>query len=355
MATSYRENQDIIIKPQLWITECFINLLFALISIYILKKELSSIKSGNAKYTTKYLKLWSLLCLICGPIIGLSYVCQTFDGLCLLTWYSKILFGAWQSVFMGMYQLSRLYYCFSRDQIYSDRGYPKYVFIIMFGVGILFLLHDLEMPLEQGVTINCGLNGEVEYKELRKPWYFIGGNDAIYFHICSWIIYLSWDFGTLLLYIFKIRSLNNKDVINQRVLNIMYRICILTVFYEIGTLITWWISFVFTSSYINPTICLSISMYLMMEHNDKEYGKFIAIVYRFNLHYLCCCYRHIIVNQVREMMEITAAQQRDCDTTNDVTTRDNDGDETHDISMDHGKIPEYVDQEVTELTVNCIE
>ena len=143
----------------------------------------------------------------------------------------------------------------------------------------------------------------------------------------------------------------------------MYRICILTLFYEIPAFTVYWIIVASDGWQINATIFYSISMYLMMEHNDKAYAKFLRCTYRLKLHYLCCCYRGIISNQVRD--SIIEQESNEDETTNAVTTK-TEGDykdqnnatttyETHDISIGHGKIPACAEDEVTQLSVDKIE
>merc|ERR1712154_46127 len=45
-----------------------------------------------------------------------------------------------QAIFMGFYQLSRLYHCFSENQIYLTKAYPKWLFIVMQIIGVLLII-----------------------------------------------------------------------------------------------------------------------------------------------------------------------------------------------------------------------
>ena len=222
---------------------------------------------------------------------------------------------------MGMYQLSRLYYCFSRNQSHSDKGYPKCVFIFMFGFGALFLVQDIQLPFSAGITTKCGLHDNYEYIERKEFWYWVPQNHVIWLQVSLWILFLLWDFGTLFMYLWKIKSLkNDMEEVNQRVLAIMHRVVILTLFYQIPTLLFWWIFWLFGELQINVAIFYCISMYLMQQHNDEQYAKFMKIIHRLKLHYLCCCYRHIIVNQVMHL-NINQEQEKTEHTTNDVATK----------------------------------
>merc|ERR1719356_1716230 len=64
-----------------------------------------------------------------------------------------------QAVFMGFYQISKLYYCFSQNQIYSKKGYPNWLFIIMYIIGIFIFLSGWSYPyFAVSLNLHCGIN-----------------------------------------------------------------------------------------------------------------------------------------------------------------------------------------------------
>ena len=67
---------------------------------------------------------------------------------------SNVLVFSTQFMFMGFYQLSRLYYCFSNKQLHNRNGYPLCVFIIKFVSGNLSLI--------------CQYAGRNHYLSLRR-------------------------------------------------------------------------------------------------------------------------------------------------------------------------------------------
>ena len=65
---------------------------------------------------------------------------------------------------MGFYQLSRLYYCFSKNKIYSNKAYPNYLFIIMYIIGILLLFIGILSAWFGYIIIGkCGINNKFQY------------------------------------------------------------------------------------------------------------------------------------------------------------------------------------------------
>ena len=107
-----------------------------------------------------------------------------------------------------------------------------------------------------------------------------------------------WDFTTLSMYAIKIRLfrkyIKTQPLVYKRVSSILYKIFILTLFYEM--VIVFWtilgvlqfIGDVFRSQLVlfasyfasDFIICsVSYSMYLMMDHNQQQYIKFLRVIY----------------------------------------------------------------------------
>ena len=49
------------------------------------------------------------------------------------------------------------------------------------------------------------------------------------------------------------------------------------------------------------TVSLSFAMYLMMEHNESEYIKFLKLIYHLKLHFCCCRCRFIVMEQLEDL------------------------------------------------------
>ena len=353
-------------EPEEWIGQSLPGAPLLIITSYIFKRECMKIRSGQATYTTNYLKLWSVLCLLCGPIQGLSTLLRYMDGLCYITWYIRHITLMLQPIFMGFYQLSRLYYCFSQNQVYSDKGYPSYLFIVMFIIGAALFLLTVEYPIAMhGFPTKCGWihNDNYQFIQYTEKIESFKVNDygGIIILAASVLIYLSWDLVTLSLYINKIKGFKKFKSMNliifKRILDIMYRVCVLTLFYQIGVVVSTvplvissiivfpaWLSILLGSF---PTIFISLSMFLMLEHNTKEYGHFLRAIYRIKLYYLCCCYRRYIIESIAEMDENVVSKEQSMTSTKngdqlEIQIGEKSGIEksyeTHDISMNHGRV-----------------
>ena len=138
----------------------------------------------------------------------------------------------------------------------------------------------------------------------------------------SFIVYQIWDITTLMLYACKIRSFRkwrtspkgqaqNCDVY-CKIMFLLHRVVILTLFYAISALLLtlslfalkatligmqlpmqWTVLDVFIRSTLHNT--LSMSMFLMMEHNTDWYQRFLFVIRR------CCCRIDMVEMQLSEL------------------------------------------------------
>ena len=122
--------------------------------------------------------------------------------LCMFVGFMALICYTIQLVFMGYYQLCRLYYCFANSQIHSNKGYPKWLFIIMYAYGTVgCVLYIIFYFLDN----TCRINDK-----------FFFYSTPIHISISSYAVtmvvlvisvgYLMWDIGTLVLYVSKIRA-----------------------------------------------------------------------------------------------------------------------------------------------------
>ena len=71
------------------------------------------------------------------------------------------IFVGLQGLAMGLYQISRLFYCFSSSKVHSNKGYPNWVFILMYGVGIGLVFGFLKLTfldMTFSPLSTCGFN-----------------------------------------------------------------------------------------------------------------------------------------------------------------------------------------------------
>ena len=46
-------------------------------------------------------------------------------------------------------------------------------------------------------------------------------------------------------------------------------------------------------------------MYLMMDHNETEYLKCLRCVHKLRLHWICCHWRHVVIEQLHDLEGIS--------------------------------------------------
>ena len=122
-----------------WIICSIMGLFTFLTNTVLLKKEIDKRKSGKALFTTKTLKIYSIICILFGAIQDLIW--PFFILMVSVTLVSRYLSLGFLSIYIDyFYQLSRLHYCFANEQIYSKKGYPNWLFMIMHSIGVIFMI-----------------------------------------------------------------------------------------------------------------------------------------------------------------------------------------------------------------------
>ena len=329
-----------------------------MLSLHLLHRETKNRKLSTALFTTKYLKLFSISCIFSGFIFAITMLLSHIKGLCVFIQSIAMITMVIQFLSMGSYQLSRVYYCFANEQIHSSKGYPRWLFITMYIAGVLlsinFLVSNIFLAPPYLFVYDCGFDDNLQF--YYYPIKFIHDDQS---RILSWFIIaciscLSWDLFTLFMYIYKIRAFRRyrndlettSRIVYKRIMNNLNKIAILTSFYHITCTIVLVIAVIFAIIFENElvprshkviAICceslsISYSMYLMMDHNKKQYVTFLKYIYRMRLYWLCCCCGHMVVDQFNDLrledeMQITEDQKME--STNWETT---------DISNDDYKI-----------------
>ena len=338
------------ISPSSWITHAIIYSALFIFNAWVLIKELIHIKYGKVEYTTPYLKLWALSCITCGTLSQLFRAIRYFPFVCHFVYYVANMLSGWQAVFMGFYQLSRLYYCFSKNSVYSKHAYPQSLFRIMFIIGfILFMNYTFFAIIDDNLFSHCTIKSIdntyyfyrqpliiLESFEMRTKWKNMMG-----------LIYFIWDFVTLFLYIRQIRLLKNAQQRQDEIQGVMSRVLILTLFYQIPVILIMAFSIISLSlkwelydwSFVGATtsILFSVSVSLMIEHNTSRYIKFLKIIKKMKLHILClCCYSYIMRENIHEIPHENNQQNEVQTTTNDMREEEKTDDYMTDIIEEFG-------------------
>ena len=310
-------------SPSEWLCRLSINSLCALIIFFILKSE---IKQRNKILTTftKPFKYLSILCLIAGFLCPLLFAIGYIPVLCTFSNMLAVISCVSQGLFMSYYQLYRLYYCFANEQMHSKKGYPKSLFYFMYIIGFIFCINWMIIDIIQPNGISrihstCRYNLD-NFQFTYYSIYISPPQNFVLFAIINTMLYWIWDLSILFMYIYKIKTLQKNDRSNepktqQRIVSILNKITILTLFYQIvgfSSLLFGRIAQLFSAypliiiiayQLISASITLSwtYSMYLMMDHNQIKYVMFLSAVKYLKCHWICCCWRHKVIDQLNEL------------------------------------------------------
>eukprot|EP01084_Bolivina_argentea_P251921 422707_1 len=303
------------IPTWLSIISLFISLLFSLFIIYRNYKHKK--KSDNDTFQTQYLTLWSSITFITIIIGIIIFILNKFPIICQ---YSMTLgFAAFISpkVFVTYFQLARLQLLFTADKLSHQFAYHKYLFIPLYFIGFIVIISSalLIYIVPNHMTVSTD----------HKP-------DNICTAIQTYLsILLSLSIGTLFciwawvvvgLYVVKMVQLKQQigsNIHNQQIKDCLQKInftlnkiVFLTLLMEIvgicvggGQLfITYDISVAWS---IDFSITISL-MYLMREHNCKDYAKLLLLLNKCGcIKCCCCCFRNL--NKKERVVPIKIAQQ----------------------------------------------
>ena len=238
-----------------------------------------------------------------------------------------------QGTSIGIYQLSRLYYCFAQEKVHNNNGYPRWLFIIMYTIGFGIMINATIVPwilFYDKYKLECGINNQYQYyqTELKYSW-----SAAIWSYILL-ACFIIWDMMTLLLYSIKViqfrfefnlRSKQDQDqktsseATVERIMSILNRILVLTMLYEIPWVIYiamkwipydthWVLNVLLFINYFIVIFMMSYSVFLMQSHNTKEYEKFLSILYERKLYYIgCCCFGNMIKNDLYSLNSMNSS------------------------------------------------
>ena len=163
-------------------------------------------------------------------------------------------------------------------------------------------------------------------------------------------VYVVWDFSTLLLYIFKIRTFRKyrdaNPAIHKRIMSILHRMFIVTVFYQVlctmngvGMAVLDEVlgsagdaDALLTAQVLCFSVIYSYSMFIMCEHNGKQYARFL----RAGRFVFCCC-RGIVREQLAQF-EVDTCTLDAMDGPPPMKKGKSDPDPTMDTRTHHGQL-----------------
>ena len=297
-----------ILEPIEWISWIISGLFVMIINIVIIKKERKKRKSTPIQHLNKLLKILPLMCMISGALYGFSLFVTFFPGFCYLNTRVPTLMLNVQGVTMGFYQLTRIYYCFSQNQVYSTKGYSNCLFGAMGLYGIIYIIcSNVYLWFLSSYPSVCGINQQNQFFIQLDISVFTTSTYVTVALLSGSISvsYFIWDLTTFFLYVCKVRSFKkykSEQKIHNRIMSILMRIIILTSLYYVASVMFMipqlfivpesqqkntidyfvWISWAIGSAVLSITD--SYSIFMMQEHNTKEYVSFLRV-----FHVCCCC------------------------------------------------------------------
>lgn len=193
------------------------------------KSETPSIKTSSGNHQM-WLNRFSIGTMILCLLTLLFCFFHTVPYLCEYTDPLQQIFWVLSQYSLTFYQITRLSYCFSSEQVHSDKyGYSKHVFIILHCFGILLTIYTIVMQYLIWNTISvpefgCALNQNTELFNQLVPILLL------------W--YLIWDITVLVLYLIKICQIGKHKrfkhpSIYRKIRFILHKIVFLTILYEI--------------------------------------------------------------------------------------------------------------------------
>ena len=151
---SLRMTTEFTVPPLDWITWTIIGFIAFSINMSLLILEIEK-RCRSVKLSSNSLKIWPISCMIIGCIVAFDLAIYWSNGICYISYWTFIINVYFQIIFMGFYQLSMLYYCFAESKLHHDKGYPKWIFIIMYSIGVIFMLY---VPTNvRAIIHHCGI------------------------------------------------------------------------------------------------------------------------------------------------------------------------------------------------------
>lgn len=309
------------------------------INLVILCKEYRKRKSNQSNtFFNKWTKYSSFICIISGTVFTTVSIIKPLTISCKYSSPLRVVSLPTQAVFMGFNQISRLYHCFSQKQVLTTaKGYPQYLFVIMIMIGFGLIITS---TVDSWFWIQHVCNDTDSVFNFKTTHSADMPSYLSLWNTTNALIYLLWDFITLFLYVIKVRAYRN----NHRIMMILKKIVMLTVLYEIpvvwtqisGTMFSMnddeeniepFITFFILhwTSWQLASVVINISVFLMQSHNETEYKRFLNLLHKSKMYYICCGCREIfilnhdnpdrIINNVNEteMPQIVKVEMEDTD------------------------------------------
>jgi len=312
--------------PSIWKPATCIALISFLLSIVIFCREIRNRHRRDTLFSSKYRYLSSLSwwCILMGCVNTFYCLFWYVDHICLVVRNSETLFRAIQYLLFEYFQLSRVYYCSSEEEVHSTKGYSKWVFIVMFSVTTLlamlwFFVEDAGYP-----TNACGVSNGFAFS--RNAWWpflieSFNFDERVWmnFYWVRLIVMSILEPAIIGLYRYKIRAVtkhySKEPNVGRQIQFLLHRMFTLSIFWIIT--MQWstsiWIPvrvYIFERGsewdvsaiqYSLWSLTLSYSMFLAQDYNTPEYLNFLRFLHRTKFSLCYCCWCGIVRDQYQFM------------------------------------------------------
>lgn len=256
-------------------------------------------QNGRMKLA-KYLRIWSYSLLYTSPFCILLFLSRKIPHICLYTYPLSSMALVAPKIFLTFFEIARLKLCFYSNKIPSELAYPKFLFTFLYSIGWILLLTSISYlwftaeiyeldPLNMGCSYDS-----------NNLWSFIS--------TLLVIVLATWNWTIIGLYTFKLyqlkKSIISKDEkskhclqkINLVLSKMLFLILIIQIIANsIGLLIIWYSDAQWQIGWMIDFITVISVMYLMLEHNQSDYYKFIGFFIKIKcIKYCCCCIKNMI-------------------------------------------------------------
>ena len=150
--------------PANWIIRILIGFTSFVTTGSLLHSEIRKRRLPTTLFSSGLLRLTSAGSLWCAPIASLLLVFTVIPVSCMMRWVGTMIALYTQMAFLGFYQLSRLYYCFSNQQLHGKHGYPICLFLVMGIIGIIIWISGVFLKIFVNTFASkCGYRNDLSF------------------------------------------------------------------------------------------------------------------------------------------------------------------------------------------------
>ena len=276
-----------------------------LVSFKIIHSEYLKRKNETTVHTQKSLNIWSHTVMFI-PILWLIIVLfQPIQSICKYVTSIRYALWHWNKYLITVYQIARLEYTFSVNQIHSTKyGYPNAWFVFLYLNGIGLIISQLFTSIYFSFFSNWEYIEQIQGCIIEYKYF--GGESVPILQFSSFctVWFFLWDWIVLFSYIIKIiqfyrkRAVDVPDSVLNRIKFILQKILFLTIILELsfwGSGASWAFASVlsFQMELIWGIIDMALTVfivYLMIDHNNEEYIKLIKFLNSMRIFFCCHCF-----------------------------------------------------------------